>query len=537
MPTANSRFMRPADWGATPIPQDCYFNKEGAITGYQVLNAPRGNALHPVCTFEDELRGMFHRLRETYPAIILSRRHFKMPYWEPGNPRLPTDYAAVDSPERLTTTSVTIALVPNPPSGGQPELGYRFNGEELPPLRRELAAAAQQGQPFAGLAGNIGYYMTTNLIQTGRAPWSHNHRYPPRFHLPPIKSYLGFHLSVDAVTGEITAGFQGAHPTAVGIRRNGRVEIIPRLQISGYRVELGGQELLVESSNPRATNGEKVVLFTPEFQSPEVARQKDNWQSYAPLIPISAHDERINFFIANTGNGQIPLERVVHIWPGTAPLPSFGGVLSLERGYYEQLFPHSASRELLNQRVHIRPYGKSDFNAYTQILGGLAPAVLNGAHLYDVATASAIRARLQQYANVGSPIAEAGRESRNFALYIREPAGVLVQTAERIGWVLFDGRHELSIGASVVDVARLLRRLEERGAFGGPLLHAAFVDGGSAMKAYAIRSDKHAVALELLNRVAAGSRNGSGSDPDGLNLYTVLKLPLNPSTFSQGVRK
>ncbi|MEA3310234.1 MAG: hypothetical protein U9Q70_12095 [Chloroflexota bacterium] len=526
MRKTNSRFMQPADWGITTIPRKLYFNKKVALTGYQVLHGPQGNALHPVCTFEDELRGRFDRLRETYPAIILSRHHFKMPYWTPDNLQLPTKYAAAAHPERLTTTSVTIALVPNPPPGGQPELGYHFNGAELAPLREKLIRELEQGHPFEGLAGNIGYYMTANLIQAEHAAWSHNNRYLPQFHLPTLKSYLGFHLSADAVTGEMTAGFQGAHPTAVGIRRDGRVEIIPRLQITGYRVELGGQELTVESINPPATNGEKVVLFTPEFQSPEVARHRTNWQSYAPLLPLSANDERVHLFIANEGNGRLPLEKVVQSWCGAAPLPSFGGVLSLERGYFEQLFPHTARHALVGQQVRIRPYGESNFDAYTQILGGLVPAVLHGAHLYDVATASDIQARLQQCANVGSPIAEAGRESRNFALHIREPSGVLVQTAERLGWVLFDGRHELSIGASIVDVARLLKRLEESGAFGGPLLHAAFVDGGSAMKAYAIRSDRRTVALELLNRVAAGSRNGSGVDPDGLNLYTVLKLAL-----------
>jgi hypothetical protein len=92
--------------------------------------------------------------------------------------------------------------------------------------------------------------------------------------------------------------------------------------------------------------------------------------------------------------------------------------------------------------------------------------------------------------------------------------------------VLFDGRHELSIGASVVDVASILKHLEEQGVFGGLLRHALFVDGGSAMKVYAIKSDGTTVALDLLNRVAAGSRSGPGVDPDGLNLYTLLNLAL-----------
>jgi hypothetical protein len=46
------------------------------------------------------------------------------------------------------------------------------------------------------------------------------------------------------------------------------------------------------------------------------------------------------------------------------------------------------------------------------------------------------------------------------------------------------------------------------------------------MKVYAIKSDGMTVALDLLNRVAVGSRNGPGVDLDGLNLYTLLNLAL-----------
>ena len=42
-----------------------------------------------------------------------------------------------------------------------------------------------------------------------------------------------------------------------------------------------------------------------------------------------------------------------------------------------------------------------------------------------------------------------------------QPPGVFVQTQDQVGWVLFDGRHELSIGASVVDVAKILQLLQD----------------------------------------------------------------------------
>ena len=61
--------------------------------------------------------------------------------------------------------------------------------------------------------------------------------------------------------------------------------------------------------------------------------------------------------------------------------------------------------------------------------------------------------------------------------------------------------------------------------FGGEhIRHAVFIDGGSAMKVYGVTKDRRTLRLDLLNRVAAGSRNGPGIDPDGLNLYTLLNL-------------
>ena len=74
-----------------------------------------------------------------------------------------------------------------------------------------------------------------------------------------------------------------------------------------------------------------------------------------------------------------------------------------------------------------------------------------------------------------------------------------------------------------------------------PIRQALFIDGGSAMKAYHVASDGEHARLDLLNRVAAGSRNVPGADPDGLNLYTLLALALpgdqdQPSPEPRGAR-
>jgi hypothetical protein len=96
-------------------------------------------------------------------------------------------------------------------------------------------------------------------------------------------------------------------------------------------------------------------------------------------------------------------------------------------------------------------------------MGGLVPAVIDGQHLYHTATVSDVLYNLNRFGNATSPIAQTGRETQSFDSYIREPAGLLTQTQNYIGWALFEGRPAFSIGASVVDVALLLKKLEKAG--------------------------------------------------------------------------
>ena len=509
------RPMCPDDWTRVPIKRGRYFNKEHAITGYERADGQRGNPLHPVCVLEDKLRETHKKLREAYPGVGVSRHHVRMPYWHPEDQTLPNGYSFVQAPERLATTSITVAMVPRNQIRDA-EMGFYYNGKTLPTLRERM-----KGVRFRGLAGNLGMYMTEDLIQ-GKFPRSHNVRYP-EFPLPTVLSYLGFHLFRDEATGEAYGSFQGAHPAAVGIRKNGQAEIIPRLEIDEYRVTLWGEEFRVHSiNNPDAVD--KVMLFTPGLWTPEVSEHVGNWETYAPEIPIP---DRVNVFVANEGNGQVPVERVVKVWEGQSPLPSFGAVLSFERNYFEKLFASVQTFSFLDQRIKIEPLGNTDFDDYVQMMGGFVPVVVDGQHVYCVETVDQVRAYLRDYGNATSPIGRSGRETNNFDPRIREPAGIFVQTEDQIGWILFDGRHELSIGASVVDVAKILEMLEYDGVLDGRVQQAVFVDGGSAMKVYAVESDGTDSSLDLLNRVAAGSRTGPGADPDGLNLYTLLNLSLS----------
>ncbi len=519
------------DWCPTTIKSGRYFN-ETTLTGFMQSDGMGGNVLHPASENDDleaKLLKAHTTLESTYPGVRVLRRCVKMPYWR--GQKLPTsrDYTFVNAPERLTTTSISIILVPQNQIKNA-SMGFYFRGKTLPSLRERL-----KGSRFHGVVGNLGYYMTKGLINEKHI-WSHNARYPA-FPLPDIPSYIGFHLFKDNATGQSKGAFQGAHPGAVGIRKNGGIDILPGLKIQSYTVTLGTQNIVVRSiDNPGATN-EDVMLFTPALKTTEIeeyitaceisAGSDDSWKTYTPFVPVADIDNRVNVFITNEGNGKNPVEKVMAVWEGKAPLPSFGAILSFRREYFSSLFEtvETFKHTCLNRQVRIIPDGGISFDDYAQMMGGFVPAVVNGKHLYCAETTAEVMRNLSHYGNATSPITLAGKETKNFDPYIREPAGVLVQTESSIGWILFDGRHELSIGANVVDVAILLKKLESEGVL-GTIQQAIFIDGGSAMKAYAACSDETAVSLDLLNRVAAGSRNSAGADPDGLNLYSVLALGL-----------
>ena len=535
MANTEIRPLRSTDWTTEVIGSGRYSNA-APLSGFQRRDGPRGSPLNPAAArgdFERELAGTFQAFKDAVPAVLAERRTVTMPYW-PGQelPR-PADYCFAAAPEPLTTTSISIVLAPNDPALAA-EMGFFFQDRRLPLLRDRMA-----GQRFQGLVGNLGYYMTGALIE-GKS-WAHNTRFP-EFPLPRLPSYLGYHLFRDRDSGQALGSFEGAHPAAVGVRLDGSVQILPGLEIDRYQVTFLGPERvgLEIDAISEARPGAGVTLYTPGFQgtkeiqghmvaAEDSAGRDAGWQSCSPLLPVVAGGEWVHVFVANQGNGRVPVEKVAAVWEGSAPIPSFGAVLSFRKERFESLF-ESVERfesDYVGSRVQIVPLEAGfDAGAFAQVMGGFVPVVVDGQH--GLGAASSVREVMQVLGRYGAtlPLAQCGRETLNFDPRAREPAGLLVQTESRIGWILFDGRHELSVGASVVDVAALLKKLETEGLLRGKVQQAILIDGGSAMKAYRVRSDEDAVDLELLNRVAAGSRNRPGADPEGLNLYDTLKLDL-----------
>jgi hypothetical protein len=528
--------MSPDDWRSVPIESGRYFY-DIPRTGFVRRDGQGGSVLLPAVDDQDFETNLLKRqatVQSTYPGMHVARYTVRMPYWR--GPHLPDDrhYPFVDFPQRLTTTSISVVLIPQN-RVQHASMGFYFRSTVLPTLRERL-----RGRQFQGIIGNLGYYMTPDLIND-RHRWSHKARYPA-FPLPDTPSYIGFHRFKDDATGQVSSGIQGAHPAAVGIRQDGVIDILSDLAISGYTIDFGTQKVVVQSINDPDVGDTRVTLFTPALRTQEIedhimaaemsAGADDRWQTFAPFIPDGSGNGRVNLFIANEGDGHRPVEKVIAVWEDQAPLPSYGAVLSFSREYFLSLFGDVQvfQQHYMPQPVHIVPQGSTDFERYDQMLGGLVPAVIDGQYVYCVDTVANLIRNLNRYGNACSPVAEAGKESRNFHPFIREPAGLLVQTENQIGWVLFDGRHELSIGASIADAAVILKKLERGGKLGGESVQqAVFIDGGSAMKVYSASASDSDTNLLLLNRVAAGSRNNAGSDPDGLNLYSSLSLALKSS--------
>lgn len=541
-----TRPLRPDDWRRAPIALGKYSNSE-ELAGYQRSGGYAGNPLHPA-SGDDQCEGVLLENLEDLTStaapetgIVAQRFHVRMPYWR--GQRLPRleDYGFLSQPQSLESTSISVVLASNRP-GLAEGLGFWFNHDDLPSLHARMAEST-----FSGLVGNLGYFMTPALIH-GYA-WSHNARFPG-FRLDAKPSYIGLHIQREEVSGELAGSFPGAHPGAVGVKMDGTVRILPEVPLEGYDVDFGPRAAdvvgvqSVNSADPRAD----VVAITPAFTGTGVVQDltvaaemtggaDENWQTCQPMIPFPAEAGRVNVFLANEGDGRWPAEKVITLWEGAAPVPSFGTVLSFSKSYFESLFRSVPRfREVfVGEPVRVLPHASGfDLAEYRQILGGLVPAVVAGAHtLYESGTIADLMKSLGR-SGATSPIAQCGRESRNFDPIIREPAGVLIQTATHVGWVLFDGRHELSVGASTVDVGVLLKKLEVEGALGGRVEQAVFVDGGSAMKVYHVSRSADELRLGLLNRVAAGSRNRPGSDPEGLNLYSTLRLCLSRPRTGEG---
>ncbi len=511
-----------SDWNAIEIETGRYFNS-APVTGYEMKFGPLGNPLHGCVDshFEQELAKRCERARSQKPALTIKRAHFVMPKVNPDRLPSPKDYLLVEQPQSLTSTSVSL-ICTKQECVESARIGYHFKSNQLADLKDRLA----EEKGLDAIIGNLGYFMTKEL-NVGNHIWSHRRRYAdPQFQLPEMLSYLGFFYFGDKQGNIETAGFPSAHDAAIAVDHNNQIHVIPSITFHRFDVNIAGSAFNVEQLNPALTDitSHDIALFNARFPMSHTGPLVE----FSPMLELN---DRINVFIANRGDGQRPAEEVIKIWHGRCPLPSFGTLLSFTTQRFNQLFPTGLAK---GQTVNVTPYANEvELSNYAQILGGLVPSVVNGESI--VPTGSSVTAKqaekaLDSIAHTDSPLSRTGKETNNFDAQIREPLGLFIQTETQVGYLLFDGRHEMSIGANIVDVSNLLQRLTDPDIdmFDGErVINAIAIDGGSAMKVYSIEvDDPEQPQMELLNRVAAGGRNAPGNDPQGLNLYSTVIMEL-----------
>ncbi|MCG9789354.1 hypothetical protein L1D61_19445 [Vibrio mediterranei] len=519
----NVTSMNSQCWEPIDIEPNRYFNPS-VVPGYEIKHGPKGNPLHGCVepAFEQGLAQRYQQLKHEKPSLKVKRAHFAMPQLDAAQLPSASDYELISEPRSLCSTSVSIVLAPQADID-KARIGYHFKGNKLEDLRDRL----ESENNLDGLIGNLGYFMTKEL-NIGDHIWSHRRRFPnPDHQLPEVLSYLGFYYFSDENGKVETAGFPSAHDAAVAIDRAGNVQIVPSLTFRQFNVTIGGTNFDVDCFNPslESLSQHDVALFNVKFPM----KHQGDLVEFSPMLELEG---RVNLFLANQGDGTKPFEEVVAIWNGTCPLPSFGTLISIEEKYFESLFSETPQ---VGQAVKVIPVANEiDLCDYKQILGGLVPSVINGQSLVPTGpTVSAMQAEaaLDAVANTDSPLSRSGKETNNFDALIREPSGLFIETENHIGYLLFDGRHEMSIGANIVDVANLVQRLSQPDLDffeGESVINAIAIDGGSAMKVYAAKtSTTEAPTMDLLNRVAAGGRNAPGNDPQGLNLYSTVILELN----------
>lgn len=552
-------------WQKVKIEKGRYRNKQ-ELVGYQETNPYyKAKKLYPALP---ETKGLFEQVltnlqlvSESCPAVQTGYKIFKLPQHR-FDGVTEQDYQIVDRLESLKTTLVTYVVIPKNPNGpNRPnppnssihyyytpgkkttlaEIVKRTSGvsrSESPDVKEKSSALNRDA-----LYSNFGFYLTSNLIGGPSAPhpvpWAHNTRYPQKFHLPSnLYPFLGFYYisppkdpNSPNDPNSLSATFQGFNRSLVGITHSGQLEIIPSLPISSYEVHFDKDtkpavKIIDPPDFPNLPNSP--ILLTPNLSTPEIEKLKakieqsywmdDSWQKFAPYVGES----RSNLFITNKGNGHHPEDYITAVWEGRCSLPAFGAVLSLSKEHFNKLFGSTKSfkETFLNKKVFIIPHSSNlEPRTYNQIYGSFAPLVLNGEYLFDVDRDS-IMHRLRQYGNFTSPLEMLGQETKTLAPFIREPKNVLFETENFFGNILFSGRYELSIGASLIDLTHITSLLVKSLALNKELKHALVLDSGSAARVVFARNGK----LHPLNIVAPGARNAIG-DPSG-NFYSGLRIVL-----------
>ncbi|GEM_PF-6038655 len=508
------------------IPTQRYCNLE-ELTGFiELPKVLESKPLHPALPENKQLHNNIiknlNKLHLDHPFIHTGHTHFLLPADRINLPS-PQDYKQTNEPQPLKSVFATWYLLPKKDLQ-QPNAEFLINQSTIPPLDAKV-----NRQSTSTIYSNLGYFVTPELIHFSRlksTEWAFNKRYPQFSIEIDASPAIGFYyVKQQNKTYSTVVDFPRG---CIGITTDGTITILNTISIDSYTFEINNSQFTIHDQHINALNqiGKKITLITPSIQT-KLSRQyqaeietslweTNSWIHYKEII--SAPDT-YNIFISNQGNGTYPIDIIAAVWKDKFPIVPFGYIISIPQSQMAKIFGPISTNDLLNQSINVTPQSKKiNFENFQTIYSAAIPLISGEKYQFESLNAYQIMQHMNLLGSFTHPNIQLSLESKNFSPVIRDASNIAIETENYIGNILFSGRFELSIGASLIDQPILLKMIEKT--LPEPFKNALMLDDGSGTKAVYAPDN---TTLLPLNITSAGFRNPLG-DPSG-NYYFSLTLP------------
>ena len=382
------------------------------------------------------------------------------------------------------------------------------------------------------LISNGGFFVTKNLIYSGQnsKKWALLNRYTDQeYQLSQnLSPFYGFYY-VENNNGNIYSTVDDSMDRGlVGIRKDGKINLLNKLQISSYNLKMTNDKLIRIRSINSTDNNIPVTIFNSCFSTEKIKiLQKKikssfwydaDWQHYKEII----ENNRYNIFITNRGEGEYPAEYIELGFDGYFPIFNFGYIVSFEKEFFKKNFGNFEDfiQKHKGHKIQLIPHSTSvNLLDYKQIYTVSVPIISNYKTNFSSKLAEEIMESLDKM-NFTHPSFQLSQESFALSPIIRNPSNILVETESGIGSIIFTGRYEMSIGACFLDEINLINILNKQNVFGEPIKNAFKLDGGSGAKVIYLDNGE----LYPLNIPAPGIRNSLGDGNSNFYHGFIIEL-------------
>ena len=400
-----------------------------------------------------------------------------------------------DKPVEMGSTFTTLFYIPA--NSVRLHSGYTIRGEEQEPVD-----SVARSLPSHTILANLGFYVSPNLrnryndLLTRKAIY---HEQLNREMLP----FLGpFSWEED---GQIYTGPPLFGRSFVSWGDDG-ISIIPFFKLGRGYIEIEGKriEWNEDDVNDPHPGSKPVVIYTPYFHTEESKKCEERlkedpndscWKNYLTYVG----EDRINLVVTNRGNGEDPVNEIIHGRYGEVVLPPCGVVVSLSEEESKRVLgieveegEHLDTSSL--KHVNFNLNLPSGIRGY----GGLIPLVIDGK---DYTKNNDDLVTIFQKASLYHPYSVLMQESPIHRIDQRQPRSGLFLKDGYIGMIIVSGRNTQSIGATYSEMVRICHDLV------GEVKWFVALDSGSASKLFLKHEDDQ---IYMLNLTSIGPRTLPG---------------------------